>query len=565
MNEVILTGYYDSGKHYGIQIRCTSVPDVLTNTSVVTVKVYLVHPYMNISARTGSVSIDGKAFSFRTAAIAASNKGLVATQTLKVTHADDGKREVSVAASFPYDLNSSNYGRIKTAKVSSKLTLDTIPRASEVVSMTQNLKPGTNDDKWTLTVSKHAEAFRHKAVLTLGEASIETDMFDTTVEARIPIEWLEQIPNSAEGTASVSIQTYSDEQGTTTIGDPVVTTFSVVVATTFAPNIEQGLVVLAPDNAGTQAAAINRYIQGFSRARATYDESKAEGQYGATIASIQIEHDGVRYDSVTDVLTKVGWNHMSCIVTDSRGLERALALRVSVDEYFPPNMSGISIYRCNAAGTADEEGTFLYFKADCSYADCGGANVLTIKAGYKPVGQSLWTNDTDIVSGEASILGAGALSTTTSYNARIIARDSLGNQASYMVVISTAEAALNLRNGGKGAAFGKYAEEDDLLDCDWRFRARGGIYGVSIYTGPETEHGAWNGSKVYQRVLTGDVVASTATSLGTIEGFTALVFAHGAAGNTALQSISVNESGEVFVTSLVSGAAHVIIAYTKEG
>lgn len=229
-----------------------------------------------------------------------------------------------------------------------------------------------------------------------------------------------------------------------------------------------------------------------------------------------------------------------------------------------PTLTGVSIYRCNGSGAADEEGTFICFAATAAYADCGGENSVTLTAAYKPVTQSLWTNDSAIVSGEASVLGSGAVSTSMSYNARIIAADKLGNKAIYNVTISTAEAAFNIRDGGQGAAFGKYSEENDLLDCDWRFRARGGIYGMSIYDGEETEHGMMGSNRVYQRTLVGSVTANTPTVVGTVADFGILLYANGAAGNATPQNISVDSQGNVSVTAPASGTAYVTIVYTKE-
>lgn len=549
---------------YGIRIVCNGVPDTPSNSSLVTVDVYLLHPAINISKRTGSVVIDGTTFNFTKGSLEA-EKGTthITTKSKTVVHNDDGKREVTVSASFPYDLDSKTYGRIKTAKVSATLTLDEIPRSSEIVTMTKVVEVN-GENAWTVTLSKHADAFRHKATLTFGDESITTEAFDTTTSVVIPTGWLELIPTQQEGTASASIQTYSDSTCMTAIGEPVSRTFGFRVPASAAPVLTSGWVTLSPYNDGTAASGMTGYIQGYSRARAIFDQSKVQAQYGAQIVSLIVEHDGVTSGSMTGVLGKSGAQTVKCIAVDSRGMKSTEERNITVLEYFKPTLSDVTIHRCTSSGAENDAGTFLSFKATCNYAACGGENTAALRAAWKPVAQSVWTNDTTIPNGQSAVLGAGALSTTQSYKARIIATDALGNMAAIEVLIATAEVDLNLRDGGGGAAFGKYAEYDDLLDCAWRFQARGGIVGVSIYSGAETEHGVRDGAKVYQRVMTGSVSANTATVIGSIEGFGSLVFAHGAAGNAAIRDISVDSAGVVTVTAPKSGTAHVIIVYTKE-
>lgn len=564
------TGYFGSTS-YGVKIECSSTPDTSTNTSVVTVKVYLVHPYMNISGRTGSVTIDGTPYSFKTGDIKRENAGLVATKSKTVAHDDDGTREVDVAASFPYDLNSSSAGRVRTAKVSGTMTLDKIPRSSEIISIPTGITLGNGGGSFRLAVSKHADAFRHKLTLAFGALSETSEVFNESVDMSISPKWLEQIPNQRQGTATVSVQTYSDESCTVPIADPVTATFEVITADSVQLDLGNMAVAIAPDNSGTVAANSNLYLQGYSRIKVTYDKDTVKPAYGAGFASLRIEHGGIRYEgkdgvALTDVVTTSGSNYVDVIVTDTRGIEAGLKLRpVTVQQYFLPTLSDISIYRCNGDGVAEDEGTNIYFKATCNFAPCGGSNEVHMTAAYKLVRDPNYANETDINSGEGYVKGDGAVANTKTYNARIRAVDTIGNEAVYSVVISTANVAFHLRERGKGAAFGKYAEEDDLLDCAWRFRARGGIYGISIYNNSEAERGMMGSTRVYQRTLMGSVTANVPTVIGTVADFGSLLYASGAAGNVSLQKVSVDSQGNISVTAAASGTAYVTIVYTKEG
>lgn len=554
---------------YGVRIEWTSTSDVATNTSKFVMKTYVSHPKINISGRTGSTVIDGSTASYKTGArdAGSTDNWLVNTREKVITHNDDGTKKIDVSASFPFDLDSSTHGRIRTKKASGTCVLDNIPRASDVSSQTGSVTVN-GSNKWTVTLAKHSANFWHKATLTFGSNTYTTPAFDTTASYAIPTSWLNAMPNAKTSTVTVKIQTYSDSTCATPIGDPVYTSFTIAVPDSATPVISDGWASVAPYNTGSAAAGLTVYVQNHSKAQVTFNSAKVAAQYGASIASVKIEWDGTETTAspyLTKVLSKSGSQMIRCIVTDSRGMQSVKTLTVTVEAYSAPTLSGVQIFRCNSSGNADDAGTFLYFKATANISGCGGQNTATVNASYKPVSNSIWTNSTNITSGVASILGAGAISSTTTYNARIVLTDKLGKTASFEVVISTADATFNLKKGGKGGAFGKYAEEDDLLDVDWRFRARGGIYGVSLYSTNEVEHGVWtDGKKVYSRVLSGNVNANTATTIGTISGFKKLIAAYGAAGNAAITSVSVNSSGGVSVTAPAGGAAHVIILYTKE-
>ena len=64
------------------------------------------------------------------------------------------------------------------------------------------------------------------------------------------------------------------------------------------------------------------------------------------------------------------------------------------------------------------------------------------------------------------------ISADRSYIALLVLTDSLGNSARYEENIPTERVAFHLKEGGNGAAFGKAAEHDELLDVAWDARFR---------------------------------------------------------------------------------------------
>ena len=467
---------------YGVEIEWSITQNIEANTSEFTMVTYVTHPDINISARTGSTTIDGKTASYNTKARKSDDaRWKVNTRTETIRHNDDGTKEIEVSASFPFDLNSSAHGRIRTKKASGKCVLDDIPRASEVTVHTSNVDVN-GSNKWSVTMAKHSGAFRHKATLTFNDKTHTTDVFDTTASFAIPMGWLESMTDKKQGEAQASIQTYSDSSCKTAIGDPVVKTFTITASDAAKPTIADGWASVAAYNEGVGVGGneFSVYVQGYSKAAVTFDGSKVAALYGAGIASVKITWDGTETTAApyrTKVLSKSGEQIIRCTVTDTRGLINYTDLPITVEEYYRPTLSGISIYRCNSKGEMDDAGTFLYFKAKANIAPCGGENGVWMSAYWKTTTQPAFGNQTALQNDAGSVLGSGMLSTTTSYNARILIRDYLNNTASFEILIPTADASFNIKKGGKGAAFGKYAQKDGVLDVEWDIHSDGAISG----------------------------------------------------------------------------------------
>lgn len=472
---------------YGVEIDWSSVSNVEANTSEFTMKTYVLHPYMNISGRTGSTTIDGSTASYKTGARKADDaRWLVNTRTVTIQHEDDGTKEFNVSASFPFDLDSSSHGRIRTKTASGKVVLDNIPRASEVSTQTASVKVN-GSNKWSVTMNRHSTAFWHKATLTFGVNTVTTDPFQTTGEYTIPVYWLHSMTTTQKGTVSVSIQTYSDSSCNTAIGDPTTGTFEITVPDDAKPTISDGWAKVEPYNADAGyigPGSLSVYVQGRSKAQVIFDTSKVTANYNADIKETKISWDGSEVKETpyrTKVLSKSGKQMIRCTVTDTRGLSNYVDLEINVEAYSKPTLSGISIYRCNSGGEADDTGAFIYFKATANIASCAGQNGYWMSAYWEPTTSSTWQNQTSLTGGTGSIIGAGAVSATTSYNAHILMRDYFNNTASFTVLIPTADASFNLKRGGKGGAFGKYAEKDGLLDVAWDIHSDGAISGENGY------------------------------------------------------------------------------------
>ena len=153
--------------------------------------------------------------------------------------------------------------------------------------------------------------------------------------------------------------------------------------------------------------------------------------------------------------------------------------------YVRPRITNLTISRCDSAGNISESGTYLRY-------DFNWATDLTgvyIQCQWKPQ-TAAWGSSsqksTTILSNSSSktgtiskkVVGSGAISTEQSWSARVYIYDSKGTSyATYSsdMSIGTIAYPIDVRKGGKGIAFGKVAEADNLADFNFKTRFRNSI------------------------------------------------------------------------------------------
>lgn len=149
--------------------------------------------------------------------------------------------------------------------------------------------------------------------------------------------------------------------------------------------------------------------------------------------------------------------------------------------YVKPRISNLSVSRCTSNGTKSESGT--YFRLDFDWAtDFTGAYG---KVQYKKQTDSTWTtgnifgpNDNKSGTITNQVFGSGNISTEYTYIVRIYVYDSKGAEDGNYITYSgeftlgTVSYPIDVRREGKGVAFGKVAETDDLFDVNFNARFR---------------------------------------------------------------------------------------------
>lgn len=387
-----------------------------------------------------------------------------------VSHDSDGSfNEKSVSCGVLIDTTFASSGYVGTVTATGTMTLTAIPRASSM--SVGELTLGTTG---SAAITAASASFRHDIYLTVGGATACL-CYDKQGGGSVGItpsigDFAPQITDAAAKTGTLTLYTFDANRNALGSKSYNVT---VRVPSSAAPAVASGWAKATYYNTGTAAASIAAFVQGYSKAQVTFDPSKITTKYGATIQSYKIACGGVTDTDapyLTGVLTGTAAT-ITCTVEDSRGYTASGTLSVSLYAYKKPALSDVALYRADEDGTANRAGLCIYAKATLTWSDIGGKNSCSMKGYYRLQSGSYPAAGTEMTSGVGILLTVAAAATST-YVAKITAVDSLGNTATYEATIPTDNVAFHIRDGGQGAGFGKYAEEDDLLDVAWSGRVR---------------------------------------------------------------------------------------------
>ena len=411
--------------------------------------------------------------------------------TIPVTHKNDGTGTVKVRTWMDTDISAG------VVEKTQSLTLTTIPRASTIIYASDRSLGNTCIVKWT-PLSK---SFRYKLKFELGDFShitgaIHPNTTSAYTYTGYPLSISDIAPeitsNPPTGTMKVTLYTYSDSSATKQVGSASSKTFKVTVPdnSSTKPTVTMSLSPVTPYE---KFASI--YLQGRSRVQATF--SDGDGKYGASVKSYSLQAEGKSYSSPykSDILRGSGTINIVGTATDSRGFTNSASGTINVIAYEPPYIAPSKGYkkviceRCTADGTGDDAGTYLHIKGTRNYTKIntdGIVNTCSVRCRYKPEGGS-WSHDsgsgvgvllwTDTSTDTFDVVLADIVSDKTlSYTIELNIIDDTYQPSVMVFNIPSEDVAFHLREGGKGAAFGKYAIQENLLECEWDARFNRKLY-----------------------------------------------------------------------------------------
>ena len=385
-------------------------------------------------------------------------------RTEEISHNNDGTKTVTLRGEWcsaisggwaPYSLS-----------VSGEVTLPTIPRAT-----VPSMGAATIGEEVTIILPRASSTFTHTLTYSFGSASgtIGSDL-GTSAVWRLPESLAAQIPNDPSGTGTLTCRTYN---GGTLVGTKSVP-FTASVPQSMKPALTNGWAAVSYDNSGTKASGIAAWVQGYSKAKAVFDSSKIACKQGASIAKYAVTYLGKTVEESpyrTETISTTSAT-VRCTVTDSRGLTAWEDFNIALLEYALPSLVGADLFRSDGEGTAADGGLHIAGVARARYSELGGLNSVTLKGYWKSVGGSYGAGETLTVGAVGLVTGNVEISTDRSYVALLVLTDSLGNSARYEENIPTERVAFHLKEGGNGAAFGKAAETEYVLELaeDWELK-----------------------------------------------------------------------------------------------
>lgn len=413
--------------------------------------------------------IDSKTVYSSATRIQLGNGTTVASGTYTFTHGSDGSKKFTASAEagiYTYAVNCTGSGTF---------TLDTIPRKSSLT-----VSNGTLGTAQTLTITEKASAFKHKIEYNCGSLAGYVAGSASSFETSNSISWTPPLSFATQNTTGTSVSvkltlyTYTSdgtnigyEQKTITCAIPA----SVKPSCTFTLDDTTGI----DDTYGSP-------VQGLSKIKYKVTATTAQG---SPIASYAVSIDGTNYtkaEATTGALKKAGDSVVTVTVKDKRGRTGTASYTMKVQAYTAPNVSKLTVHRCDADGTNNDQGGYIRVVFSAAVTSLSSKNTAAYKLQYKKTSASSYTtkNFTELanvytVTDQEFIFAADA---TSSYDVVVTATDR-HKATPRATTASTAFSLIDFHPEGNGLRFGGVAEEENTLQNDLHLRQIGNRYAFS--------------------------------------------------------------------------------------
>ena len=317
------------------------------NSSQVRVRLALLNTFTTFAEYncTASVTIDGQIINWsgRPSMLSQNQVIMLIDRTVTVGHNADGTKTFNLSASFsgsggwsPDDLNIDG----------NSFTLTTIPRSSSV-----SVSTGVIGSAVTININRQSSSFKHTVRYAwAGKSGTIATNVDTSTTWIIPLDFANYIPNSASGTGTIYVDTYS---GSTKTGTQSAT-FTASVPDNLKPTFSG--ITLSDLNSAAQnlIPSGNMFIQVISNIKVAFNG--AVGSYGSSITGYYAEIVGKNQSTSSNggslgIMNYHGAIKIRARVSDSRGRwSDTREVSVTVLEYFAPALS-FSIVRTGSTSS----------------------------------------------------------------------------------------------------------------------------------------------------------------------------------------------------------------------
>lgn len=254
----------------------------------------------------------------------------LASGSSTISHNSDGRKTLPFSCTF-----NPNNGLHGTITVSGNLGLTAIPRSSSV-----SVSAGVIGSAVTININRQSSSFKHTVRYSwAGKSGTIATNVDTSTSWTIPLDFANDIPNSASGTGTVYVDTYSGSTKTGTQSTTLTASVPANVKPTFTG------ISLSDLNGAAQNLIPNgnTFIQVISNIKVAFNG--AVGSYGSSITGYYAEIVGKNQSTSSNggslgIMNCHGTIKIRASVSDSRGRwSDAREVSVTVLEYFAPALS----------------------------------------------------------------------------------------------------------------------------------------------------------------------------------------------------------------------------------
>lgn len=247
-----------------------------------------------------------------------------------ISHNADGTKKLPISCTF-----NPNNGLHGTITVSASLSLTTIPRSSSV-----SVSAGVIGSAVAININRQSSSFKHTVRYSwAGKSGTIASNVDTSTSWTIPLDFANDIPNSASGTGTIYVDTYS---GSTKTGTQS-TTLTASVPGNVKPTFTGVSLSDLNDAAQNLIPNGNTFIQVISNIKVAFNG--AVGSYGSSITGYYAEIVGKNQSTSSNggslgIMNYHGTIKIRASVSDSRGRwSDTKEVSVTVLEYFAPALS----------------------------------------------------------------------------------------------------------------------------------------------------------------------------------------------------------------------------------
>ncbi len=254
----------------------------------------------------------------------------LASGSSTISHNSDGRKTLAFSCTF-----NPNNGLHGTITVSGNLGLTAIPRSSSV-----SVSAGIIGSSVTININRQSSSFKHTVRYSwAGKSGTIATNVDTSTTWTIPLDFANDIPNSASGTGTVYVDTYSGSTKTGTQSTTLTASVPADVKPTFSG------ISLSDLNGAAQnlIPKADTFIQVISNIKVAFND--AVGSYGSSITGYYAEIVDRNQSTSSNggslgIMNYHGTIKIRASVSDSRGRwSDAREVSVTVLEYFAPALS----------------------------------------------------------------------------------------------------------------------------------------------------------------------------------------------------------------------------------